>query len=404
MAIATLSNTNAIQKYLYPEGIAFSGWKKSKFFQLIRKKVGPFGEGENVVVDVAPTGGQSADFAEAQANQRKSTTVRFTLTPKQEYGIASITGPALRNAKGKGAIMSIFDHEFGKAGYKYGRAIASGLWGNAGGSIGQSTTVAAGSITMTLKSEMLGVDIGDIIQLASDNGTGTSPAGVRDGTGEVTAINPENKTITVDTTGITGATSGDYVFVAGNYANKFTGLLGWHPLSAPGSDAFFGVDRTATNVQRLSGVYHSGNGARKDETMIDACALADFYNLDCTHLFANPLDLKGLRKELMSGHQVDIAPAKKSRMGVVGFKGVEIDTPTGPVTVVSEPDCPKGYAKLINPKNYCLRSSVELPSFLNEDINGKLRMSPNADSYDFRLGADLQLRCDNPADCINITW
>jgi hypothetical protein len=191
------------------------------------------------------------------------------------------------------------------------------------------------------------------------------------------------------------ASSGDYIFRAGDYDAKFTGIQGWNPITAPTSgDSFFGVDRTVAK-NRLSGYRVSGGGGAKEEVLIDAAAEAKFQGFHTPYCFANPLDIKGLFKTQQGNVKIDV----KTDIPSVSFKGVVLVTPSGEVTVVPETDTPKGYFWMLDPSNYHLRSAGACPQVLDEDV-----VEHNDDAYEYRMGCDLQLDCDNPGECIIGTW
>jgi hypothetical protein len=73
------------------------------------------------------------------------------------------------------------------------------------------------------------------------------------------------------------------------------------------------------------------------------------------------------------------------------------------VTLVGETDTPKGYFWMNNPSNYTYRSAGPLGQVLDNDGLRMMRQS-NDDAYEQRLGADLDIDCDNPGHCIIGTW
>lgn len=406
MASATTTSQNKLLTILFPDKALGAAYERSKLLSLIKKDEKFFGDSKYTVVKTAPTSGGAATFSKAQGNKGPTQQVRFTIQHKTEYQLYSISGPLLRRARGKGAIVDIYQDEMKHALYAFWRTMAVGLWGNGGGALGTIGSISTDTITISTKADIAHFEKGMYVMLASDDGSGTSPSGERDNavSAQIVEIDHQSDTATIAfssnvTTIWPNATTGDYIFRDGDYGQKFTGIRGWHPLTAPGaSDSFMGVDRSVA-PSRLSGYRVSGSGGSKEETLIDAAAEAKFQGFSPTHCFCNPLDIKGLFKTQSGNTIIDVG----TDIPTVSFKAVQLATPGGMVTIVPETDVPKGYAYMVDPSNYTLRSAGAVPQVLDDDGLSKLRES-TSDAYEYRMGCDVQLDCDNPGEAVIITW
>jgi hypothetical protein len=406
MGYASTSSNDKILTTLFPNRMAETGYDQCRFYALAKKDTDFRGSGKVTVVNFAPTSGGGATFANAQANQNPTQQAKFTIAHKLEYQVFSIQGALLRRAQGKGAIVNALKNEMEGALYQFWRAIAAGTWGNGGGSRGvihADSTVSSTSITLATPADISRFEVGMYIQLATDDGSGSSPAGTLDSGAQarITGITEDTATLRFAvalSTSIPSAATGNYIFRSGDYSVRFSGVPGWNPITTPTSgDSFKGQDRSNA-PERLSGHRVTSTGGTKEETLIQAGAVAKQFGIKVTHCFAHPLDIAGLFKSLSS--QVVV---QKTDMPSVSFEGVNIITPGGRVTLVGETDTPKGYFWMNNPSNYTYRSAGPLGQVLDNDGLRMMRQS-NDDAYEQRLGADLDIDCDNPGHCIIGTW
>ena len=285
MAVAGNATNNVnLLKRLWGPNVPTPNYKASKAIAFCKKDRDFGSEGRYVVVSVAPPGGGSADFGEAVANQSATTEVRFFVQPKNEYQVWSLQNDAIMRTQGdKNAMVELVKHYLGRARYAYARALARRFWGNRGGAAGQiisTQNLALSVMTLRVRANVAAFEVGQAYQFAPTDGTGTAavyPTDLRDGAKKltVTAINRIAGTVTfnaaLNTVG--GITANDFVFRAGDYAQARTGAQGWGPIADPSaSENFFGIDRTTSDLQRVSGARFSGAGQDKITTLIEACA------------------------------------------------------------------------------------------------------------------------------------
>lgn len=411
MTSANTTNQLPLMKRLYGNKIAEPLYQRSKFLASIVKDTNFGGEGRYVNVKIGPTAGGSADFATALANKDATTQKRFFVTHKKEYQVFSVQGDLIARTKGdKNAILEAVKGEVDSARYAFARSMAARAWGNAGGALGvisSGSTVSSTTITLATRADIVHFEPGYRITSASDDGSAASPAGARTGQQTVASVNRQAGTVTGSVAwnaAITGVATADSLHRAGDYSVAMTGMRGWVPVSDPsGGESFFGVDRTLGDIQRLSGVRVSGSGASKEETLINAGAEGQLAGISGETIlcYANPLDMADLVKELGSKR---VYGQVGTREAGIGFKAIMLDSPLGEVAVTSEPDVPKGYAWLLNPNEFTLRTAGDCPMMLNEDGVGKLLRSATDDAYEGRLGAYGNIFGENPGHVVAIAW
>jgi hypothetical protein len=191
------------------------------------------------------------------------------------------------------------------------------------------------------------------------------------------------------------------VFRRGDYANAMTGAQGWNPITAPSAGVtFFGLDRGATDVVRVSGSRHSGSGSTKEETLIDADAAGAIHGAEVNTVFCHPNDYRDLVKEMGAKQVIDV-PSKETG---IGFKGLMVNGQMGSINVLSDRDVPEGYAWMMDVNNYYLRTSGDCPKVLNEDGAGMLLRATDDDAYQGRIGCYGNFTCENPGHTVIITW
>lgn len=387
--------------------------KKSKLFSLLEKDTNFGGEGRYVIVTIAPTSGGSADFPTALETQGATQEKRFFVQHRKEYQVFSIQGDLIARSKGdKNAIIQALEQQANKARYAFARALAAKLWGNGGGSLGRidsTTTLTSTTLKLANRADFVRFEPGMYLQFASDDGSSASPAGMR-GNGlpklQILNIDTVAGTLTMSAAlnTVPAIATGDYIFRAGDYSLAWTGVLGWNPTTAPGgSDSFMGLNRgTAGHIQRLAGTIVSGGGKPKEETLIDAGAEGQLAGIDSGEvaLFCHPLDMRDVVKEVSSKRFVDVETDDPD----IGFSGIEVDGPLGTITMMSEPDVPKGYFWLLPLDEMTIRSAGDVPMMLNEDGVGRLLRAADDDAYQGRLGCYGNLFHEDPGHAVIGAW
>ena len=171
---------------------------------------------------------------------------------------------------------------------------------------------------------------------------------------------------------------------------KLSGLAAWIPDAAPGSTAFFGVDRTQDTL-KLGGLRVAFNSNIKD-TMRKAAIEIGRYGGNGDQCFINHTDLDELLGELDADVRYDVVDSPD---GIIGFDTVRVTTPLGRASVFGDHACPVDRAYLLSMETWKLCSAGDVPMNLNLDGNRMLRQA-TADSYEARFGYYGQVGCDRP--------
>ncbi len=409
MTTANSTNKVNVLKRLWGDKVSEPLYKRSKALALCGKDTNFTNEGRYVIVSISGTAGGSATFADAVASQDAAQEVRFFVSHKKEYQVFSLQGLFMAQTEGNPkAVVKGFEHEANKARYKFGRSMARRFWGNGGGSLGRisaSQSLSSATLTLRTRLDVAAFEKGDQLEFSSDDGSGASPAGRRGAPDRLTisgAVDRDDGTLGLSglLNTVSGITANDYIFRRGDYAAAMTGLRGWVPTADPsGGESFFGFDRSASDISRVSGV-RVASGGSKVETLINAGAEAEVNGMEITDGFINPIDLAGLIKELDSRVTIDV----KSRDGSFGFKAIEFMCAAGTIRLNSEVDVPQGNFWLGNIDSLYLRTAGDCPRMLNEDGVGKMLRMSDDDAYQGRLGAYGNIFNEDPGQWICGTW
>lgn len=341
--------------------------------------------------------GRSATFASAATYQTPSVYNRFVITRVSDYALATITGEAIRASKGnENALVEGLEQEIDGAMITASRSIAVSLWHNGGGSRGRiSATSNINSTTITLSNvaDITNFQVNMTLNTATTDGTSGA---VIPGYQTVLGIDSDLGTVTGSvawSTAIPGVATNNYIFQAGDFGRMLSGVPAWVPVSAPSSTPFFGLDRTS-DVTRLAGVRLSSTaGAPIEEILVELAARITAEGGSPDTAFLNPRDYSNLIKAL--GSKVIYEDVKSLDMPKIGFKAAVVMGPGGPIKVVHEINCPRGFVWMVQMDTWKLQSLGKAPGILEEDGQMILRQF-NDDSYQVRIGSYLQLSNNAP--------
>lgn len=410
MASANPSNQLPLLKRLWGNDVSTPLLKASQLVNMCKKDTKFGGEGRYIVIKTTPIAGVSPVFAQALANQNPSATVRMFVTHRKEYAVWSLQNDIIERTQGNAnAVLEALKSEVDSARYAHARQMARRANGNGGGSIGQlaaATNLAGTTFSFRNETDILGLEVGNVLWFSSADGSSATASVAADVRGAglnsltVTAISGYTVTVSAALNTIPGITANDFVSIAGAYAAAMTGLTGYLPSTAPtAGDNFFGLDRSTTYVDRVSGYRISGGGQAKLQTLEDAWAEAANRNLmGDTVLVANPRTIRDIRKEL--GTEVIIEEVTDVK---VGFKAIKLLSQNGTTTILSEPDAPVSTSRLMRISDFWLRSTDTIPKDITGQ-GGKLLVDYQDDARQGRLGAYGNFFHEEPGECIVITW
>lgn len=320
------------------------------------------------------------------------------MTRNSDYSLASISNEVLEASKGNAnAFIEAATTEIDGAIQSATRSLAIAMYRSGSGSIGQASANATGT-SLQLKNidDVTNFEVGQELVFSTADGGGS----VKSGKVTVNGVNRDTGLLTVDALSAidsgTGVAADDYVFIEGDYDSKIKGLLAWVPSSSPTSSPFFGVDRTA-DATRLGGIRFDGSALPIEEALVSAAARVAREGGRPDYCFMNYTKFSDLEKALGSKVQyVDVRANAE-----IGFRGMVINGPRGPIKVIPDQNCPSDRAFMLQMDVWKLYSLGKAPKILDADGMKMLRDS-DADSVEVRVGYYAQLGCRAPGWNCNI--
>lgn len=341
---------------------------------------------------------RSATFTVAQSNQSSSRISDFTLTRASDYSFAAISNEVLEASKGNAnAFMEAATTEIDGAINSATRSLAVALYGNGSGSIGQAVASTTGTALQLKNAEdVTNFEVGMKLVFSTADGGGV----VKAGSVAVNGIDRDTGLLTVDALSAiasgAGVVANDYVFQEGDYDLKLKGLSAWLPATAPTATPFFGVDRSV-DVTRLGGIRFDGSALPIEEALISAAARAAREGAKPDTTFMNYSKYADLEKAL--GSKVQYIDVKVNPE--IGFRGMSINGPRGPIKIVPDQNCPSDSAFMLQMDVWKLYSLGKAPKILDADGLKMLRQSA-ADGVEVRIGYYAQLGCRGPGFNVRI--
>ena len=381
----------ALKQHYTDEKIENMVYKDNPFLAMIAKYEDFGGENLKLPVKYGLPMGRSATFGDAVSNKSASQLKAFLLTRKADYAIASIANETIEASKGNAnAFIEAATFEIDGAIEAATRSLAISLYGDGSGQIGvvgslATTTASNDTVTLATIQDITNFEVG--MQL--NFGTATSNK-------EISTINRDTGVILL--TGASGATTTEAIYVDGDKDNKLTGLGGWLPSSAPAStDSFFGVNRSS-DATRLGGIRFDGSSLPLEEALIGAASRVAREGGKPDVCFMNYSNFADLEKAL--GSKVSYVDVKASPE--IGFRGILIHGPRGPIKVIPDQNCPKNVAFMLQMDVWKLYSLGKAPKILDSDGLKFLRES-TADAVEARVGYYAQLGCRGPGYNVRVS-
>ncbi len=343
--------------------------------------------------------GRSATFLDAKNNATSSKYEAFLLERVKNYCIAYIDNETLEASKGNAnAFIEAATNEIDGAIESITRSLAIGLFGDGSGSIGVvGSTYSSTDTSFTLATieDVTNFEVG--MSLVTANATTGAETNVADVT--VTSVNRDTGVIGLSgTVGFNAAVANDYVFPEGDLSasagtdnlKMISGLNGWVPASAPTSATFFGVNRSV-DPTRLGGIRFDASSLPLEEGLIGAASRVAREGGKPDVCFMNYSNFADLEKAL--GSKVSYVDVKVKPE--IGFRGILIHGPRGPIKVIPDQNCPNNAAFMLQMDVWKLYSLGKAPKILDSDGLKFLRDS-TADAVEVRVGYYAQLGCRAP--------
>lgn len=381
------------------------------FLAMLKKNENFMGKSLEVPVIYGSPQNRSRTFATAQAGASTSLSKAFSITVKKDYGFAFIDNLTILSSKGKeGAFAEAMETEIDLAIKGVTRNLSRSLFRDSSGYIAQvNAEPAEAALVITLKSaaDIVHFEVGMIINIWSAKSGGSQ----RNSDGSTTdlyviAVDRDAGTVSLGydaTNAETYTSSGtiaanDYIFIKGDRGNAIEGLEGWLPASAPGATSFFGVDRSS-DVTRLGGIRYDGSALPIEEALIEGASRVAREGGKPDVCIVNYANYANLEKSLGSKVQYVDLEMKDVK---IGFRGIVIQGPRGPIKVVADADCPAQVAYMLQMDTWKLHSVGKAVDVFDTDGNASLRVS-NEDSVEVRVVSYTQLSCSAPGFSARIT-
>ena len=343
--------------------------------------------------------GRSATFLDAKNNATSSKYEAFLLERVKNYCIAYIDNETLEASKGNAnAFIEAATNEIDGAIESITRSLAIGLFGDGSGSIGVvGSTYSSTDTSFTLATieDVTNFEVG--MSLVTANATTGAETNVADVT--VTSVNRDTGVIGLSgTVGFNAAVANDYVFPEGDLSasagtdnlKMISGLNGWVPASAHTSATVFGVNRSV-DPTRLGGIRFDASSLPLEEGLIGAASRVAREGGKPDVCFMNYSNFADLEKAL--GSKVSYVDVKVKPE--IGFRGILIHGPRGPIKVIPDQNCPNNAAFMLQMDVWKLYSVGKAPKILDSDGLKFLRDS-TADAVEVRVGYYAQLGCRAP--------
>ena len=395
MALNMTTFAAALKQHYTNERIENMVYKDNPFLAMVAKYEDFGGENLKLPIKYGIPQGRSATFSDAQANKTNTQLKAFLLTRQADYSLASIQNETIEASKGNAnAFMEAATVEIDGAIESATRSLAIACFGDGSGAIGQVLATTSSVATFTLKQidDVTNFEVGMQLKL---NATKTGSSGTLSTAVTVDGINRDTGVITLSASA--SLTADHFIYQEGDYDAKIKGLNAWVPSSAPGStDSFFGVNRSSDST-RLGGIRFDGSSLPLEEALIGAAARVAREGGKPDVCFMNYSNFADLEKAL--GSKVSYVDVKASPE--IGFRGILVHGPRGPIKVIPDQNCPKDVAFMLQMDVWKLYSLGKAPKILDSDGLKFLRDS-SADSVEVRVGYYAQLGCRGPGYNVRI--
>lgn len=411
MAAITQSTVSGILKELYDgQKTQWLTYKDNPFLAMISKETRfPGKYYPNPVVYSLSSGGGSATFANAYANQNSPGVAEFLVTRVSDFSLATIDGQLLACATtDPGAFIDGSELMIDAAWQVSVNRDASAMFRNGAGTIGQISSLAhvsgagpyVSTITLTNPDDSVQFELGQVLNdVQNVDGSGTTSTLASPQT--ITALNRNTGALTV--TGAVDATTdftaNYYLAVQGdlptlvnnnfqpsgstttNNLLKLAGLQAWLPISAPTSgDTFFGVNRSL-DVQRLAGVNSDQTGVSIEEGLLFGTGKIAMQGGKVDTGICSYATYTSLITSL--GSKVVYVDEK---VGEIGFRGVQVNGANTTMNVFPDRSCPDGWVFALEVEDWVLRSQNESTHILKYMDEIEILRVPGFDQAELRVG------------------
>lgn len=344
----------------------------------------------------------------AQDNQSDLGIDKFVIDArKTRYAVHQIDNQTMKASRGDSySFLSGRAAMMKSALHNLGRENALDLYGDGTGSRGVVGSVGGNVVTLLSAADVVNFEVGMQVVFPTAAATGALKTGGGSTVATITKVSRSSATTAsfTYTGGPNDIAANDHIvrrgfdYVTGASYKCIMGIGAWVPSSDPGATSFFGVDRSV-DTARLGGLRHNGTSQSVSDAILDAGTLAFREGARPDYIFMNPTHVAEVNKELNGKTEYD--PVKNSE-GVVFWEALKFRTPAGTLGIISDPNCPRGRALMLQMDTWALCSLGPAPHLLDEDGLTLLRVS-NDDAYEARWGQYAELGCYAPGNNVYIS-
>lgn len=397
MAASNIVNVPLVLKELWLDRIEDFKYEDRPFYAMVDKDTSWSGLKLHVTMQYANGTSTSSRFDVAKNKKRASKFAAMEVETADLFTLWSVDNKLITLTRDqKGSLVRMLDKATTDAMDKHRRRTAWQLWGNGGGAAAKLSAASGTTLTLSNANNVRNFDIGDPIEFSSDDGRGG--AGVLSETREITAIDPDAGTLTIDATiagtALAGVTANYYVFHEGDYGNDnhvIKGVTSYILLEGPGTGSdpasIWGMSRTARpEVLAGSRLTPSAN-LIVVEAIKEALVKGYRRSINTTHLWCSP--------EIFNEVEMSLEGQRRysdEKVGKVGFTGLEFSAVSGKtVKLFADPDIPLGPSgeELVfglDMGKWTFHTAEEWPMWLTSDGAKKFLTEENANAREGRLG------------------
>lgn len=399
---------SALKQYYTNDRIENMVYEDRPLLAMMKKREDFAGRNMPVVLVYGNPQGRSASFARAQsrAGSTSAKVEDFLLTRVKDYAVAIIDNETLLASESDmGAFLEAATVEVDGAISSLTNSQAAALYRAGYGSIGTIGSISSATLTLANIDDVVNFEIGMELDVAATEAGalrayGTSANGLLiTGVNRNTGVITFGYNVTDATNGIPAAAANDYIFVRGDHTastiTKLAGLEAWVPSSDPSSTAFYSVDRSV-DVTRLGGLRYDASAVPIEEALIEAASKVGREGGKLDHFFMNFAKFSSLEKAL--GSKVQYIDMK---VGEVGFRGITINGPKGPIQVVPDQFCQSNRIWGLNLSVWSLATLGKHTRTIDTDGLQMLRQA-SADGVECRMGYYGNVACRAPGWNINV--
>ncbi len=385
----------ALKEWYDDQKVETLAYERNPTLVMMPKKTNATGKYIPIPIVYEVSQGASNTFTNAQGNQTPGLLAEFLLPLRADYSLATISNQAMEaSADDRGSFLEGEKLVIDLAIRSCANRTSVEIFRAGTGSRGRIGTITAGVIVLSNPADVANFGINQVLQANSTDG-----GAPRATLGYVVGRDVTAGTISVSSStwgGAIGSPAGwaanDYLLVQGDLNTGMTGFAGWLPSTAPSTtDNFFGVNRSPDS--RLYGLYYNGARQQIEEAIIDDLQLVQREGGDPRHGLTNFGSIAALIKALGTRREyVDL----QSEDGAIGFRGVKIQGPQGPVDVFADRSCQPRTMFMLQMNTWKLYSLGPVPRILKYGDKLEMLRVNNADASEVRVGRYSNPGCNAP--------